>query len=75
MTAKEQIEALKDEIAELRQQMSAMAVAMAELAAKQPVQYVPYYVPPSQPNWWPRPSLPWATYSTGTDTNTGTALS
>jgi len=60
--------ALRDEVAELRKQLSAIAVAIAELAAKTPYSYpvyIPYqpYVPPVNP--WPQ--QPWITY--GTETN------
>lgn len=61
MTQREEIAALKAEVEELRGQLSALAVAMVELAAKQPVQYVPY-VAPIYPQ--PYPTYPQITYGT-----------
>lgn len=73
MTAREEIKELRDEVAELRKQLSAMAVAMAQLAAYRPVQYVQpiQYVPYVQPTPYVRPwqwqpqSWPLITYSSG----------
>lgn len=66
MTQREEIAALKAEVEELRGQLSALAVAMVELAAKQPVQYVPYVAPiyPQPYQWWPYPTYPQITYGT-----------
>lgn len=59
-TQREQIDGLREEIAELRKQLSAISVAMAELAARAPsvITYVystpaPAIQPPWSPiRWW-----------------------
>ena len=71
------IEKLRAEISELRKQMSAMAVAMVELATKTPqiTYYYPYTpLPPAQPYVYPYQQWPkWITCGTGTVSSTAPA--
>lgn len=69
MTQREQIEALRTEVAELRKQVSAMAVAMVELAVQRPYAPAPIQVVP-QP-WNPQPWNPWPTITCSSTTNLG----
>ena len=76
-TPEAEIEKLRAEISELRKQMSAMAVAMVELATKTPqITYYPYTpLPPAQPYVYPYQYWPntWITCGTGTVSSTAQA--
>lgn len=64
MTQRDEIVALREEIAELRKELFAVTVAVVRMAANQPVQYVPYYVPPVAPvQPWQPPYQPSVTYT------------
>lgn len=69
-----EVQALRKEIVELRKQVSALSVAIVELAANRHVQYVPYvapvpfYRPPTSP--WnqpynPQPYITWGNTTPG----------
>lgn len=72
MSQREQIEALREEIVSLREKVAALTEAMLQLAVNQPVQYVPYrvvpYTPPANPWPWQPQTVPYITWTVGTQT-------